>query len=48
MRWLRDPDRYTKKFDWATELGVREARERRDPRVHQRLHRDLPSRKKVR
>ena len=30
--------RYAKKFDWANELGVREVRERRDPRVHQRPH----------
>ena len=41
MLQLRDTDRYVKKFDCASEMGVREVRERRDLGVHQVPHRDL-------
>ena len=39
--WLRGADRHNKKFDCTNESGVREIRERRDPGVHSRLHREL-------
>ena len=37
----RGADRHIKKFDCTNESGVREIRERRDPGVHSRLHREL-------
>ena len=41
MLLLRGTDKNIKKFDCTNESGVREVRERRDPRVHSRLHREL-------
>ena len=41
MLWLRGADRHIKKFDCTNESGVREMRERRDPGLHSRLHREL-------
>ena len=38
---MRGADRHNKKFDCTNESGVREIRERRDPGVHSRLHREL-------